>query len=92
MSDLLAGYDTLCHFGWDGYGAMPITAQTIATARRAMRLFPSAWGDVHPAPGGDGSIGFEFSACPHWVDVKGRRVSTYRRARAALSPTPKTKK
>jgi hypothetical protein len=45
---------------WDGYGADPITASTIATARSFYRMLPRILPPPDIAPGADGTIGFEW--------------------------------
>lgn len=57
MTDLLAEYEGYnCH-DWDGYGAEPVTPETLAVARTiaAMMQHPP-----DPAPGGDGTVCFEW--------------------------------
>lgn len=57
----IAGYEAYDCENWDGYGAKPITPETLALARRLLELMPDTAGWPHIAPGGDGSIGFEWS-------------------------------
>lgn len=45
---------------WDGYGARPITADTVKAARSFARLFDQNVPRADVAPGGDGTIGFEW--------------------------------
>jgi hypothetical protein len=45
---------------WDGYGANPITTETVAAARALKRLFISEVPPADIAPGADGTIGFEW--------------------------------
>src|SRR6266853_4802012 len=68
---------------WDGYNANPITAVTVSTARQFQSLLDrSHAAHAEIAPGGDGTIGFEwqFGAVLVCVDigpgnvVKGRKV------------------
>jgi hypothetical protein len=49
---------------WDGYGAKPITRETVVTARRFRRLLPRYAGTPDIAPGADGTIGFEWRSGP----------------------------
>jgi hypothetical protein len=58
--------DPLQHFGkytvddWDGYGAEPVTEQTIDSARLFLVLLPVDWREPDLAPGADGTIGLEW--------------------------------
>lgn len=45
---------------WDGYGASPISAQTLLAARNIRACFPGDFAHPHIAPGADGSVGFEW--------------------------------
>jgi hypothetical protein len=45
---------------WDGYGAAPITPETIRAARRFLRMLPSVFGEPEMAPGSDGIIAMEW--------------------------------
>ncbi|MGY2906569.1 hypothetical protein [Bradyrhizobium sp. URHC0002] len=45
---------------WDGYGAKPITADTVKAARAFRRLFDQETPQPDIAPGADGTIGFEW--------------------------------
>ena len=58
MSDpLLADYEAYnCH-DWDGYGAEPVTPETLAVSRRVAAMMQNP---PDPAPGGDGTICFEW--------------------------------
>lgn len=53
----LQGYADYNTADWDGYGAEPITSQTLATARTVAAMLARA-PDI--APGADGTIGFEW--------------------------------
>jgi len=54
---MLEGYEQYEQPDWDGYGAKPIKAETLAIARTLAGLFASA---PDAAPGADGSVGFEW--------------------------------
>lgn len=45
---------------WDGYGAQPIQTETVEAARAIWRLLPMGAPRADIAPGGDGTIGFEW--------------------------------
>jgi hypothetical protein len=45
---------------WDGFGAEPISAETIAAARKFYSLLPQEAATPEVAPGADGAIGFEW--------------------------------
>lgn len=45
---------------WDGYGAKPITSDTVKAARAFKRLFDQETPQPDIAPGADGTIGFEW--------------------------------
>jgi hypothetical protein len=45
---------------WDGYGAEPITSETVQAARSFRLLLPMDAPQPDIAPGGDGTIGFEW--------------------------------
>lgn len=59
-ADLLEGYEQYQTADWDGHGAEAITAQTLAYARRLMRIMPTKLGPPDVAPAGDGSIALEW--------------------------------
>lgn len=68
--------------GWDGYGGEPIAPETIAKAKRVEKLFSDLPADLNPAPGGDGSIGFEIqwrdgSGRELWIDVLGEQMTAF---------------
>jgi hypothetical protein len=58
--DPFKDYDQYAKANWDGYGALPITRETIAAARRFVRSMPRAYGAPDIAPGADGAIGLEW--------------------------------
>jgi hypothetical protein len=45
---------------WDGYGALPISRETVENARRFFLQIPRRFDYVDIAPGSDGTIGFEW--------------------------------
>ena len=45
---------------WDGYGAAPITPETVRAARRFLRMLPTVLGEPEMAPGSDGIIAMEW--------------------------------
>ena len=45
---------------WDGYGALPISRETVESARRFFLQIPLRFDHVDIAPGSDGAIGFEW--------------------------------
>lgn len=45
---------------WDGYGAVPISRETVESARRFFLQIPRRFDYVDIAPGSDGTIGFEW--------------------------------
>src|SRR2546429_568723 len=49
---------------WDGDGAEPITSETLDFARRVHSALPRALRPADIAPGGDGTIGFEWQEGP----------------------------
>ena len=59
-ADLLEGYEQYQTADWDGHGAEAITPQTLAYARRLMRVMPRKLGLPDAAPAGDGSIALEW--------------------------------
>jgi len=60
-SDPLSGYERYQNENWDGYGADPIEPETLAAARRFLRLLPQTFGEPDIAPGTDGTIGLEWA-------------------------------
>lgn len=59
--DPLAGYEVYDRPNWDGYDAEPIAAETLSAARYFLTLLPGTLGEPDIAPGGDGTIGLEWS-------------------------------
>ena len=59
-SDLLAGYEEYERADWDGYGAEPISAETIDAARSFLQRVPRTLGQPEISPGSDGTIGLEW--------------------------------
>lgn len=55
-----ADYDNYNVPDWDGYGANPITPETVAFAREMMAAIPAEASAPHVAPGADGTIGLEW--------------------------------
>ena len=54
-------YNLLLHApDWDGFGAEPISSETIRAARRFKSLWPRHIPIADIAPGADGTIGFEW--------------------------------
>lgn len=45
---------------WDGYGALPISRETVENARRFFLQIPRQFDYVDIAPASDGTIGFEW--------------------------------
>jgi hypothetical protein len=58
--DQFSDYDDYDFPDWDGYGAIPISKETVNAARRLFRLLPRAASDPDIAAAGDGTIGFEW--------------------------------
>lgn len=46
--------------GWDGYDALPITADTTDATRYFLEILPSTLGAAYISPGADGTIGLEW--------------------------------
>jgi hypothetical protein len=62
QSDIFSDYELYNFSDWDGCDAEPISAETIAAARRLLRLLPrSAAATAEVAPGGNGTIGFQWT-------------------------------
>lgn len=61
-NDPLQGYEAYDTPDWDGYGAEPITPQTLSAARAFLRILPEGpLSDlVECSPGADGSVGLEW--------------------------------
>jgi hypothetical protein len=58
--DPLAGYEKHHVANWDQFDADPITPETLAYARRLMRVMPTSLGAPDIAPAADGSIALEW--------------------------------
>jgi hypothetical protein len=58
--DRFSDYELYDVDDWDGYGALPISRETVESARRFSLQIPRRfdYGDI--APGSDGTIGFEW--------------------------------
>jgi hypothetical protein len=59
-SDRFTDYEFYNVDGWDGYGALPISRETVKSARRFFLQIPRRFDYVDIAPGSDGTIGFEW--------------------------------
>src|SRR5258707_216062 len=57
---LLSGYEQYEVANWDGRDALPITSETLAYARKLMRVMPKTLGEPDVAPAADGSIALEW--------------------------------
>ncbi len=64
-ADLLDGYEQYQTANWDRHDAEAITAQTLAYARRLMKVMPTKLGPPDVAPTGDGSIALEWVPDDH---------------------------
>jgi hypothetical protein len=60
VPDEFSGYELYKVPDWDGYGAEPITSETVQAARSFKLLLPMDAPQPDIAPGGDGTIGFEW--------------------------------
>jgi hypothetical protein len=84
-SDEFDEYETYDLPDWDGYGAEPIARETVQAARGFKRLLPMDAPQPDIAPGGDGTIGFEWrlgapaDMCLILVDVGPGNLITARR-------------
>lgn len=58
--ELLEGYERYATHNWDGDGAEPVTASTLAYARQIMEQLPDNFGLPEASPGLDGSIVLEW--------------------------------
>ena len=56
----LADYEAYAVENWDGYDALPITAETLHAARSILKSLPKTFDDPVCSPGADGSIVFEW--------------------------------
>ena len=59
-SDEFSSFESYDINDWDGYGAKPITADTVKAARSFRHLFDQDIPPADIAPGADGTIGFEW--------------------------------
>jgi hypothetical protein len=59
-ADPLEGYEKYAEEDWDGYDALPITAETLHAARSILKSLPKTFGDPVCSPGADGSLVFEW--------------------------------
>jgi hypothetical protein len=71
FSDRFTEYEAYHVPSWDGYGAEPILPETVRAARSLSRLLPPEAPEPDIAPGGDGTIGFEWysSIGREWILV-----------------------
>jgi hypothetical protein len=60
MSDRFTDYEFYDVDDWDGYGALPISRETVESARQFFLQIPRRFDYVDIAPGADGTIGFEW--------------------------------
>lgn len=58
--DPLAGFDCYLTKDWDGYGADPISVETVSAAKAFLAVMPATFGDPDIAPGVDGTIGLQW--------------------------------
>lgn len=56
----LSEYTAYSQPDWDGFGADPISSETLMLARRFLNVVPRWWPMPDIAPGADGTIGFEW--------------------------------
>jgi hypothetical protein len=59
-SGLLDGYEEYSKANWNGYGADPISSETIEATRQLLAVLPNTLGIPHISPGSDGTIGLEW--------------------------------
>jgi hypothetical protein len=59
-SDEFSSFESYDIDDWDGYGAKPITADTVKAARSFRNMFDRDIPQADIAPGADGTIGFEW--------------------------------
>lgn len=91
MTDAIAKIESFASLGqnWDSYGAQPLAPETIAHAKLLAQMLRDVPAELNPAPGADGTIGFEIcwpDGRELWIDVgPGEAMSAYipKRARAA---------
>ncbi len=60
IADRFTEYELYDVDDWDGYGALPISRETVESARRFFLQIPRRFDYVDIAPGSDGTIGFEW--------------------------------
>lgn len=81
MAKNLDGFEDYNCQNWDGYGGEPITPDTLAYAKDLARILADLPAELNPAPGGDGTIGFEIcwpDGRELWIDVgPGEKMSAY---------------
>lgn len=76
MSETFAAIDEIAQLtipNWDSYGAEPIAGETVSCARIFNGILPESLRTLNIAPGGDGSIGFEWHRCGDlklWIDIE----------------------
>jgi hypothetical protein len=58
--DPFDGYAVYERADWDGYGAEPISKETVRAARKILTLLPKHFPNPDIAPGADGGVGFEW--------------------------------
>jgi hypothetical protein len=56
----LAGYEQYNVANWDGNQAQPVTSETLAYARKLLKVMPDTLGKPDVAPAGDGTIALEW--------------------------------
>ena len=88
MAETLEGFEKFNVSNWDGYDGAPITPEVLARARLVEQAFGGMGLELNPAPGGDGSIGFEIcwpDGRELWIDVgPGKELSAYIPQRAKI--------
>ncbi len=60
VPDRFTDYELYDVDDWDGYGALPISRETVESARRFFLQIPRRFDYVDIAPGPDGTVGFEW--------------------------------
>lgn len=77
-SDRFDGYEQYNFRGWDGYDGLPITPETLRLAKAIDSLLSEP---PHIAPGGDGTIGFEWLGhnSELFLDISDAGISIYAR-------------
>ena len=64
LHDEFSEYEMYAVEDWDGYGADPISIQTVQAARGFKRMLARETPEPDVAPGSDGTIGFEWRFGP----------------------------